>query len=142
MIAWLRDWIEDLKWYCELSKYGHIGFGYLRRFQKKQKESPLVWHEMIELKAKEVKMIKAIGERVIVEAFTEETKDPKSGLIIPNRSEHIKGWVVAVPLEDESALEVGDHVWIPRNGGIEVEVNGDKFLSVHRGQILAAWKDE
>jgi co-chaperonin GroES (HSP10) len=84
-------------------------------------------------------MIRAIGERVVVERI--ELSEPQKGvLILERKRENVTARVVA--MSDDSAVRLGDIVYIQENAGVEVEISGQKYLSLHENQILAVWRDE
>ena len=91
------------------------------------------------------KKIRPLGDRVIVEALTQETS--KSGIIIPDTAKEKpqQGKVVAVGqgrLSDSGerlAPEVkeGDLVLFGKYSGTEIEVESDDLLILRESDILA-----
>ena len=91
------------------------------------------------------KKIRPLGDRVIVEAMSQETS--KSGIIIPDTAKEKpqQGKVVAVgpgrlsESGDRLAPEVkdGDVVLFGKYSGTEIEVDGDELLILRESDILA-----
>ena len=91
------------------------------------------------------KKIRPLGDRVIVEAMSQETS--KSGIIIPDTAKEKpqQGKVVAVgpgrlsESGDRLAREVndGDVVLFGKYSGTEIEVDGDELLILRESDILA-----
>ena len=91
------------------------------------------------------KKIRPLGDRVIVEAMTQETS--KSGIIIPDTAKEKpqQGKVVAVgpgrlsESGDRLAPEVkeGDVVLFGKYSGTEIEVGSDELLILRETDILA-----
>ena len=91
------------------------------------------------------KKIRPLGDRVIVEAMTQETS--KSGIIIPDTAKEKpqQGKVVAVgpgrlsENGERLAPEVksGDVVLFGKYSGTEIEVDGDELLILRESDILA-----
>ena len=91
------------------------------------------------------KKIRPLGDRVIVEAMTQETS--KSGIIIPDTAKEKpqQGKVVAVgpgrlsESGDRLAPEVkeGDLVLFGKYSGTEIEVDSNELLILRESDILA-----
>ena len=91
------------------------------------------------------KKIRPLGDRVIVEAMTQETS--KSGIIIPDTAKEKpqQGKVVAVgpgrlsDSGDRLAPEVkeGDLVLFGKYSGTEIEVDSNELLILRESDILA-----
>ena len=91
------------------------------------------------------KKIRPLGDRVIVEAMSQETS--KSGIIIPDTAKEKpqQGKVVAVgpgrlsESGDRLSPEVkdGDVVLFGKYSGTEIEVDGDELLILRESDILA-----
>ena len=91
------------------------------------------------------KKIRPLGDRVIVQAMTQETS--KSGIIIPDTAKEKpqQGKVVAVgpgrlsENGERLAPEVksGDVVLFGKYSGTEIEVDGDELLILRESDILA-----
>ena len=91
------------------------------------------------------KKIRPLGDRVIVEAMTQETS--KSGIIIPDTAKEKpqQGKVVAVGpgrLSENGErlspeVKSGDVVLFGKYSGTEVEVDGDELLILRESDILA-----
>jgi chaperonin GroES len=92
------------------------------------------------------KKIRPLGDRVIVEAMTQETS--KSGIIIPdtaNKEKPQQGKVVAVGpgrLSDNGErlspeVKEGDVVLFGKYSGTEIEVGSNELLILRESDILA-----
>ncbi len=92
------------------------------------------------------KKIRPLGDRVIVEAMTQETS--KSGIIIPdtaNKEKPQQGKVVAVGpgrLSDSGErlspeVKEGDVVLFGKYSGTEIEVGSNELLILRESDILA-----
>lgn len=92
------------------------------------------------------KKIRPLGDRVIVEAMTQETS--KSGIIIPdtaNKEKPQQGKVVAVGpgrLSDTGErlspeVKEGDVVLFGKYSGTEIEVGSNELLILRESDILA-----
>ena len=92
------------------------------------------------------KKIRPLGDRVIVEAMSQETS--KSGIIIPdtaNKEKPQQGTVVAVGpgrLSDNGErlspeVKEGDVVLFGKYSGTEIEVGSDDLLILRESDILA-----
>jgi chaperonin GroES len=91
------------------------------------------------------KKIRPLGDRVIVEAMTQETS--KSGIIIPDTAKEKpqQGKVVAVGpgrLSENGErlspeVKSGDVVLFGKYSGTEIEVDGDELLILRESDILA-----
>lgn len=90
------------------------------------------------------KKIRPLGDRVIVEAMTQETS--KSGIIIPDTAKEkpAEGKIAAVgngkvgddgkrvPLE----VKKGDRILFGKYAGTEVKVEGDEYLIMREDDVL------
>ena len=94
-------------------------------------------------------MVRSINNRVLVEMVEEETKT-KGGIVLSNPKildrKFKSGKVVAVGepriLESGERVQipvgVGDTVFFHLHAGVELELDGKKFLSVPVGELLVA----
>ena len=81
-----------------------------------------------------------LGDRVVVKTVETEEKT-SGGIIIPDTAKEkpVMGKVVAVGNDDEvkENLKVGDKVIYAKYGGTEVELDGDQFIVLAYGDVLA-----
>ncbi len=90
-------------------------------------------------------MIKAAGSRIVVKPIEEAVDDKSKGmniLILPKKNDQIRAQVIAIGSEIDENIELHDLVYLLSGSGVEVEINGELYLSVVENQILAAWRDE
>lgn len=83
--------------------------------------------------------IKALGKKIIIDLVELELKKD-SILIIPNDRKMLTGVVIAMGIEVDDGLEVGDVVFMLPESGIEVKINGYVYYSIVEHQIIAAWR--
>lgn len=86
-------------------------------------------------------MIKACAKRLVVIEL-EEQEQPKSFLIVPKKKEQVRAQIVAMGTEVDQNLDIDDVVFLPPDTGIELEIDGERYLSISENQILAALKEE
>lgn len=86
-------------------------------------------------------MIKACAKRLVVIEL-EEQEQPKSFLIVPKKKEQVRAQIVAMGTEVDQNLDIDDVVFLPADTGIELEIDGERYLSISENQILAAIKEE
>lgn len=85
--------------------------------------------------------IKPLSDRVLVEPKVAETKTA-SGLFIPETAKEkpLQGTVVAVGpgnIDVTMEVKVGDVVLYGKYGGQEINVDGNDYLIMKQGEILA-----
>ena len=85
--------------------------------------------------------IKPLADRVLVKPAPAETKTI-GGIIIPDTAKEkpLKGEVVACgngTKDEEMVVKVGDTVLYGKYGGQELEFEGEKYLIMKQGDILA-----
>ena len=85
--------------------------------------------------------IKPLADRVLVKPAEAEEKTA-SGIIIPDSAKEkpLKGTVVAVgegTKDEKMILEEGDEVLYGKYAGTELELDGQKFLIMRQGDVLA-----
>lgn len=92
--------------------------------------------------------IRPLGDRVLVEPI-EEKEQSVGGIIIPDSAKEkpMQGKVIAVgkKLDDagkEVAFDVkpGDTVLLPKYGGTEVKIDGQKFQLVREEDLLGVFE--
>jgi len=85
--------------------------------------------------------IKPFEDRVLVEPEEIEESRTKSGIIIPDTAKEKPrtGKVIEVGTDEELAenIKVGDRIVFAKFTGDEIEFEGQKYLIVSRGDILA-----
>ena len=89
--------------------------------------------------------VKPLGDRVLVQPLDEKEVN-KGGIIIPDTAKEKpqKGTVAAVgtgKLDDdgkkiEFTVKVGDKVLIPKYGGTEIKIEGEKYLILREDDVL------
>ena len=89
--------------------------------------------------------VKPLGDRVLVKPLV-EAEAVVGGIVIPDTAKEkpTEGEVVAVgtlKLIDgkpaEFSVKVGDRVLLPKYGGTEVKINGEKLQLIREDDILA-----
>lgn len=82
--------------------------------------------------------IKPLADRVIVEPGAGE-KMTKSGIIIPDtaQSRSNKGTVISIGTNKDLVVKEGDNVMFGQNSGIEIEIEGKKYLIMREAEIFA-----
>ncbi len=85
--------------------------------------------------------IKPIGDRVVVEAATAETKTA-SGIYIPDTAQEkpVQGTVVAIGAgkkDEPITVKVGDKVLYGKYAGTEVTYEGKEYLIMRESDIYA-----
>jgi chaperonin GroES len=89
--------------------------------------------------------VKPLGDRVLVKPLAEDEVNA-GGIIIPDSAKEkpAEGEVIAVGtcklVNGEKAdffVAVGDRVLMPKYGGTEVKVNGEKYQLIREDDILA-----
>ena len=85
--------------------------------------------------------IKPLADRVLVKPAPAEEKTI-GGIIIPDTAKEkpLKGEVLATgngTKDEEMVLKVGDTVLYGKYAGTEVELEGEKYLIMHQGDVLA-----
>ena len=85
--------------------------------------------------------IKPLADRVLVEPAPAEEKTI-GGIIIPDTAKEkpLKGEVLATgngTKDEEMVLKVGDTVLYGKYAGTEVELEGEKYLIMRQGDVLA-----
>jgi chaperonin GroES len=88
-------------------------------------------------------MIEPLGPRVLIKPLQEEAKTA-SGIILPETAKEKpqQGSIEAVGDEDEmmSGLEVGDVVLFAKYSGNEFEMDGNTYIIMDEGDVLARIK--
>jgi len=88
--------------------------------------------------------LKPFEDRVLVEPEELEETRTKSGIIIPDTAKEKPrtGKVIEVGTDEELAenIKVGDRIVFAKFTGDEFEFEGEKYLIVSRGDILAVIK--
>ena len=89
--------------------------------------------------------VKPLGDRVLVQPLDEKEVN-KGGIIIPDTAKEKpqEGTVAAVgtgKLDDngkkiEFTVKVGDKVLIPKYGGTEIKIEGEKYLILREDDVL------
>jgi chaperonin GroES len=83
-------------------------------------------------------------DRVLVEPEEIEEKKTKSGIVIPDTAKEKPrtGKVIQVGTDEELVqhIKVGDRIIFAKFTGDEIEFEGNKYLIVSRGDILAIFK--
>ncbi len=81
-----------------------------------------------------------LGDRVVVKTVETEEKT-SGGIIIPDTAKEkpVMGKVVAVGNDDEvkENLKVGDKVIYAKYGGTEIELDGEEYIILAYGDVLA-----
>jgi chaperonin GroES len=81
-----------------------------------------------------------LGDRVVVKTVEMEEKT-SGGIIIPDTAKEkpVMGKVVAVGNDDEvkENLKAGDKVIYAKYGGTEVELDGEQYIVLAYGDVLA-----
>jgi len=90
--------------------------------------------------------LRPLGDRVVLRPITEEDRTP-AGIVLPDTAKEKpqEGEVVAVGpgrVLDNGQLvpmqvKVGDRVLFAKYSGTEVKINGQEYLILHEGDILA-----
>ena len=85
--------------------------------------------------------VKPLADRVLIAPLAAETKTA-SGLIIPDSAKEkpLRGKVLAVGqgTKDEAmVLKAGDEVLYGKYAGTELELDGEKYLIMKQGDVLA-----
>lgn len=85
--------------------------------------------------------VKPLADRVLIAPLAAETKTA-SGLIIPDSAKEkpLRGKVLAVGqgTKDEAmVLKAGDEVLYGKYAGTELDLDGEKYLIMKQGDILA-----
>ncbi len=90
--------------------------------------------------------LRPLGDRVVLRPITEEGKTP-AGIVLPDTAKEKpqEGEVVAVGpgrVLDNGQLvpmqvKVGDRVLFAKYSGTEVKIDGQEYLILHEGDILA-----
>ncbi len=85
--------------------------------------------------------IKPLADRVLIQPAAAEEKTV-GGIIIPDTAKEkpLKGKVVAVGngIKDEQmVLKAGDEVLYGKYAGIELELDGEKFIIMRQSDVLA-----
>jgi len=88
--------------------------------------------------------IKPFEDRVLVEPEEIEETRTKSGIIIPDTAKEKPrtGKVIEVGTDEDLAenIKAGDRIVFAKFTGDEVEFEGEKYLIISRGDILAVIK--
>jgi len=88
--------------------------------------------------------LKPFEDRVLVEPEEIEETRTKSGIIIPDTAKEKPrtGKVIEVGTDEELAenIKAGDRIVFAKFTGDEVEFEGEKYLIISRGDILAVIK--
>ena len=85
--------------------------------------------------------IKPLADRVLIKPAPAEEKTV-GGIIIPDTAKEkpLRGEVLAVgrgTKDEEMVLKTGDQVLYGKYSGIEVELEGEKFLIMRQSDVLA-----
>ncbi|MCQ2230522.1 MAG: co-chaperone GroES [Paludibacteraceae bacterium] len=85
--------------------------------------------------------IKPLADRVLVKPAAAETTTA-SGIIIPDSAKEkpLKGEVLAIgngTKDEEMVVKVGDTVLYGKYAGTELDLDGEKYLIMRQGDILA-----
>ncbi len=85
--------------------------------------------------------IRPIGDRVLIRPAAAEEKTI-GGIIIPDSAKEkpLKGEIVAVGTgtkDEEMVVKVGDKVLFTKFSGMEIELEGEKFLMMRQSDLLA-----
>ena len=85
--------------------------------------------------------IKPLADRVLIKAAPAEEKTA-GGIIIPDTAKEkpLQGEVLAVgngTKDEEMVLKAGDTVLYGKYAGTEVELDGEKYLIMRQGDVLA-----
>ena len=85
--------------------------------------------------------IKPLADRVLVKPAAAEEKTV-SGIIIPDSAKEkpLKGEVIAVgngTKDEEMVLKAGDTVLYGKYAGTEIELEGEKHISMRQNDVLA-----
>ena len=85
--------------------------------------------------------IKPLADRVLVKPAAAEEKTV-SGIIIPDSAKEkpLKGEVIAVgngTKDEEMVLKAGDTVLYGKYAGTEIELEGEKYISMRQNDVLA-----
>lgn len=85
--------------------------------------------------------IKPLADRVLIKAAPAEEKTA-GGIIIPDTAKEkpLQGEVLAVgngTKDEEMVLKAGDTVLYGKYAGIEVELDGEKYLIMRQSDVLA-----
>ncbi len=85
--------------------------------------------------------IRPIGDRVLIRPAAAEEKTI-GGIIIPDSAKEkpLKGEVVAVGAgtkDEEMVVKTGDNVLFTKFSGMEIELEGEKFLMMRQSDLLA-----
>lgn len=98
-----------------------------------------------------MKVVKLLGDRLLIKPLKKEKEgQTKSGILLPEMTQERpqEGEVIAIGkgkvLEDGSIspmeIKVGDKVFYGKSVGMEMDVEGEKLLVMHEGEILAIVK--
>ncbi|HHB90005.1 MAG TPA: co-chaperone GroES [Anaerolineae bacterium] len=85
--------------------------------------------------------IEPLGERVLIKVL-QQPQQTESGIYLPETAKEKpqEGEVVALGPEvdeDETPLAVGDVVMFPKYTGTEIKIDGEDYLIMDAGDILA-----
>jgi len=84
--------------------------------------------------------LEPLGDRVVVKTVEKEEKT-SGGIIIPDTAKEkpVFGKIVAVGSDDEvkENLKVNDKVIYAKYGGTEIELDGEEYIILSYGDILA-----
>jgi chaperonin GroES len=87
-----------------------------------------------------MKELQPLNEQVVLDLTEEETEQKtSSGIIIPDSAKEKKktAQVVAVSEIENAAVKPGDYVLYKEFSGVEVEMDGKKYLVIPYADILA-----
>ncbi len=85
--------------------------------------------------------VRPIGDRVLIRPAAAEEKTI-GGIIIPDSAKEkpLKGEIIAVGTgtkDEEMVVKVGDKVLFTKFSGMEIELEGEKFLMMRQSDLLA-----
>lgn len=88
--------------------------------------------------------IEPMGPRVLIKPLEQETTT-KSGIVLPDsvKEKPQQGLIEAIGTEDEMVtdLEVGDRVLFAKYTGNEITIDGEDYIIMEEGDVLARLKD-
>jgi len=87
-------------------------------------------------------MIKAFGKRIIISLVDLSIEKKVGSLIMPSKDDTSTGIVISYGSEVDTGIDLGDIIYFNKRDGMSVKINGEEYLSVHEGCVVAAWKDK
>jgi co-chaperonin GroES (HSP10) len=86
-------------------------------------------------------MIYTVGKRILATPL-EVKKEPKGSLLLPALKDYITAEVFITGDDVGAEIDRGDIIIIPWNCATEIEINGDKYLSLLEDHVLAVWRQQ